>query len=80
MRATIEETGDGLVLRIPQDVADLLGFANGREVELTVAGGRLIVEAPRPDRLTFEERCARITDENRHGEIDTGPAVGKEPW
>jgi antitoxin component of MazEF toxin-antitoxin module len=29
---------------------------------------------------TLEELVAQITAENRHGEIDWGPAVGKEIW
>ena len=29
---------------------------------------------------TLEELIANITDENRHGEINSGPPVGNEVW
>jgi hypothetical protein len=29
---------------------------------------------------TLDELLARVTDENRHGEINFGPPVGKEVW
>ncbi len=29
---------------------------------------------------TLEEMIANITDENRHGEINSGPLVGNEVW
>ncbi len=29
---------------------------------------------------TLEDLVANITDENRHGEIDSGPPVGNEFW
>lgn len=29
---------------------------------------------------TLEELVARITDENRHPEVDWGQPVGKEEW
>jgi antitoxin component of MazEF toxin-antitoxin module len=28
----------------------------------------------------LEDLLARVTAENRHAEIDTGPSVGKEAW
>ena len=33
-----------------------------------------------PKRPSLKEMLARVTDENRHGETDTGPAVGGEVW
>jgi len=30
--------------------------------------------------ITLEELMARVTDDNRHEEIDTGPACGNEEW
>ena len=80
MRARIEKLGDGLVLQIPEAVAELAGLTDGGEVGLSVDNVRLVVTPPRSGRLSFEEMCARVTDENRHGEIDTGPAVGNEAW
>jgi hypothetical protein len=35
-------------------------------------------DPPRKLRLSFEEMCALVTEENRHDEIDSGPPVGRE--
>ena len=32
------------------------------------------------DKPTLEDLVARITDENRHPEVDWGEPVGKEVW
>lgn len=37
-------------------------------------------EHPPEDKPTLEELVARITDENRHPEADSGEPVGKEEW
>lgn len=79
MRAKIQKWGTSLALRIPESVAKEAGLENGGEVELEVRDGRLVVSQPR-QRLSFEEMCARVTEENRHGEIDSGPPVGNEAW
>jgi antitoxin MazE len=79
MRAKIQKWGNSLALRIPKLLADLVGLENGREVDVEVEDGRLMV-APTRRRLSFEEMCARVTEENRHGEIDSGPPVGNEAW
>ena len=80
MRAKIEKWGNGLALRIPERFVELLGVEEGCEVELLYQDARLIVKLPLDQTYTLEEFVSRITDENRHGEIDTGPSVGNEAW
>jgi len=80
MRTKIQKWGNSLALRIPKAVAELVEFSDGREVELTVEDGRVIVQPVRKRRYTLEELVAGITDENRHDEIGTGPSVGNEAW
>jgi antitoxin MazE len=49
-------------------------------VDVSVVEGKLVV-APIADReYTLEELLAAVTKRNIHGEIDTGPSVGKELW
>jgi antitoxin MazE len=45
------------------------------------------IDEDRPDdapvrrrKYTLRELLARVTDENLHGEIDTGSSVGREAW
>ena len=80
MRAQVKKWGNSLALRIPKALAEEAGLDSGSNVELIVENGHLCVIPVKRPRYTLEELVAQITPENRHGEIDTGPAVGKEVW
>lgn len=75
MRLHLRVSEDGYSLDIPAALACDLAFEAGREVEVHADGRRLIVE---PLRESFDELIARISDSNRHEEIDFGPPVGRE--
>jgi antitoxin MazE len=47
---------------------------------LSLVKGALIVRPITPQPLTLDELLRGVTDENLHGEWETGPAVGKEVW
>lgn len=79
MRAKIQKWGNSLAVRLPKPVAESAALADGSEVELTVENGRLVI-SPVERELTLDEMLDLVTDENRHGLIDWGPAVGKEAW
>jgi antitoxin MazE len=79
MRAKIQKWGNSLAVRIPKALAELVEFADGREVEISVEEGRMIVQ-PARTRYSLEELVGGITSENRHDEIGTGPSVGNEAW
>jgi len=71
--------GNCLAVRIPPTVAGQTHLQERDAVLIEVAEGH--IEA-RPSKKipTLEELVAQITPENRHAEIDWGPAVGKEIW
>ena len=78
-KAQIVKWGKSLAVRIPKAVAEQDRLREGDAVSVEVLNGR--VELRRAERIpTLEELVAQITPENRHGEIDWGPAVGKEIW
>lgn len=79
MRAAVRQWGNSLALRIPKALAERSCLAEGTEVELALEGGRLVVTpvAPTP---SLAELLARVSDENRHGEVGTGPPWGREAW
>jgi antitoxin MazE len=79
MRAKIQKWGNSLAVRLPKAMAESASLADGSEVELTVENGRLVI-SPVERELTLDEMLDLVTDENRHGLIDWGPAVGKEAW
>ena len=75
MRAKIQKWGNSLAVRIPKALAELVELSDGREVELSVEDGKMIVQPARKRRYTLDELVAGITDENRHDEIGTGAPV-----
>lgn len=78
MEGRIEQWGNGLALPIPQTLAQQMGLAADTAVSLEVRDGRLSVCPVGKPLFTLEELLEGITEENRHGEVDTGPAVGGE--
>ena len=76
-KASIAKWGNSLAVRIPKAVAEKARIREGDPVEIKAGKGR--IELRRAEKIpTLEELVAQITPENRHGEIDWGPDVGKE--
>jgi antitoxin MazE len=80
MKARIQKWGNSLALRIPKSFASEAGLREDAPVELSLAKGRLIVQPVQETPLKLEDLLREVTDENLHGEWDTGGAVGKEIW
>lgn len=79
METRIERWDNQLALRIPDALAAEIRLRPDSVVELTVQEGQLVVRPVRR-RPTLDELLARVTDENIHPEVDTGPPVGNEAW
>jgi antitoxin MazE len=80
MRARVQRWGNSLALRIPKAFATETELESGSEVELTLDEGRLVVTPVSTSAYRLEDLLARVTPENLHGEVDTGPGVGREAW
>ena len=80
MHARIGKWGNSLALRIPRSVANEAGLAFDATVELSLRENELVVALARPPRSELERLLANVTDDNRHGEVDTGRPVGGEVW
>ena len=80
MRTKIVKWGNSLGLRIPKSFAEEVGVAAGSMVDLSMKDGNLVIRVTQPDEIDLEDLLERITEENLHGEIDTGNAVGGEIW
>jgi len=75
--------GNSLAVRIPAAFVRELGANAGKPADMTVENGALVVKVARSKkqrRYRLEELVGRITEENRHSEIDWGGAVGNEVW
>ena len=80
MKTRIQKWGNSLALRIPKSFAVEAGIREDAPVSLSLVQGKLVIQPLPEEALTLEELLRGVTDENLHGEWDTGPAVGKEIW
>jgi antitoxin MazE len=80
MKTRVQKWGNSLALRIPKSFAAEARLREDSPVELSLVEGRLIVQALGEESLTLDELLQGVTEQNLHGEWDTGPAVGKEVW
>lgn len=80
MRTRIGKWGNSLTLRIPGAFAREAELEQGSVVELTVEDDKLVVASVPECAPTLHELLAAISEQNLHGEVDTGPATGNEAW
>jgi antitoxin MazE len=80
MQTRVQKWGNSLALRIPKSLALDAGLREDSPVELSLAGNTLTIQSLVTESPTLAELLERVTDQNLHGEWDTGPAVGKEAW
>ena len=80
MRTQVRKWGNSISLRIPKSFAEEVGLEDESPVDISLEDGKIIVQPVAPSEFTLEELMAQVTEENRHHEIDTGPACGEEAW
>ncbi|MDQ3373509.1 MAG: AbrB/MazE/SpoVT family DNA-binding domain-containing protein [Acidobacteriota bacterium] len=79
MKAKIQKWGNSLAVRIPKSFAVQTKIEQDTTVDLTLVGGKIIVEPEKKKPLfTLEELLSEISEENIHSETDWGEPVGKE--
>ena len=79
MKTHIQRWGNSLAVRIPKVVAQELGIGEDTAVELDMVDDALVIRVATSE-ISLEQLLASITDDNLHGEVDTGPAIGAEVW
>jgi antitoxin MazE len=79
MIVQLAKWGNSLAVRIPAAYAKAIGARDNGKAELSVEAGALVLKpvADIPE-FDLDAMVAGITDDNRHGEIQTGGAVGDE--
>lgn len=80
MRTSIQKWGNSLAVRIPKALAAEVHIEQDSLVEVLLVEGKLIVEPVAQSSWTLEKLLAKVTEQNLHGEVDTGPATGREAW
>jgi antitoxin MazE len=76
--------GNSLAVRIPKTVAEALKVRVGRQAEIAIENGALVLRpVKRPKRkptYTLEELLKGMTRENVPKEVDWGEPRGNEAW
>ena len=80
MNTCIRRWGNSLALRIPKALADEIGVSENSPVQLALHDRQLVIGPIKESSYILEHLLAQVTDDNRHGEIDLGPATGGEVW
>lgn len=80
MRTRVQKWGNSLALRIPKYFATEVGLQRETDVEILLANGKLVITPVIKPKLTLKQLLAKVTKENLHNEVATGPAVGNETW
>ncbi len=80
MRKRVNKWGNSLGLRIPKLVAVEIGLKEDSLVNLTIVNGSIVISPERETPLELEAMINQMTEENLHGEVNTGPAIGREAW
>jgi len=80
MRTRVQKWGNSLALRIPKSFATEVGLQRESSVEISLVNGKLVITPVAKPELTLKQLLAKVTKENLHHEVDTGPATGNETW
>ena len=80
MRTRVQKWGNSLALRIPKSFATEVGLQRETSVEVSLADGKLIITPIAKQKLTLKQLLSKVTKENLHHEVDSGPAIGNETW
>ena len=80
MRKKINKWGNSLGLRIPKLVAAEVGLEEDSLVNITTVNGSIVISPAKETPLELEAMLDLVTEENLHGEVNTGPPIGREAW
>ncbi len=80
MVTKIQKWGNSLGLRIPKSFASEAGVEEGSAVDIFLEGDRLVIRPLKTARYQLSDLLSQVSEDNRHDEISTGDAVGRESW
>ena len=80
MKTHIQKWGNSLAVRIPRPMAVEINVRAGSEADISLTKGKLIVSSIPERKMSLKSLTSKITRDNRHCEIETGLAAGKEIW
>ena len=78
MQTKVQKWGNSLALRIPKSFALNMDIKQNELVDLSIGDGKLIITPITEKEYSLKELLAGVSEDNLHGEFDTGTPVGKE--
>lgn len=80
MKAAIKKWGNSAAVRIPASVMQAIHLRLDAEVEVRAEQGRIVIEPTLQKTYRLDDLLKGISSKNLHGEVDLGPAEGREAW
>ncbi len=80
MKSTVQKWGNSLAIRIPKSFATEIDLSQGVEIDLVLFENKIQIEPIKKNKFNLDELLSQVTEENIHGEVNTGVPVGKEIW
>ena len=80
MQTKIKKWGNSLALRIPKSFALNANLRQDELVDISIDKEKIIITPIAKKEYLLDELLAGVSEENLHGEFDTGVPVGKEIW
>ena len=80
MLAKAHQWGNSLAVRIPKNIAKECGIAVNTDIEIVREKGNIILMPVVKKQYSLSSLLAKVTDENKHSEVQTGATVGREIW
>ena len=80
MQVKIQKWGNSLALRIPKAFALNVNIKQNELVDLSVNNGEIVIKPIIRKEYSLRELLDGISEDNLHGEFNTGAPAGKEVW
>lgn len=80
MKSQVQKWGNSLAVRIPKAFAKDLGLDQDSPIELALEDGCLVLKPEALPKYELRNLLSRVTEDNRHDEVDVGGPVGSEQW
>ena len=80
MQTTIKKWGNSLALRIPKLFASDANLKLNEMVDISIDQGSIIITPIGEKEYSLKKLLEGVSENNLHGEFDTGAPIGKEIW
>jgi len=80
VRVKVQKWGNSIALRIPKSFANQTSIKLGSLVDLSIDGGKLIIQPVKQDEYDLKTLVSEVKETNLHREHLVDKPTGKELW